>query len=153
MFSFQRTQFWVCRSLFEDHHGHPIVSVIRQAQMNTPNAVVPADLGGDPPELQTGFTRLIVEDLDIPPPYTLSHTETQGLGKGLFGGETKSKGRRWKHTAIAKFLLIRCKDPVDKTVSPSINNSTHSLDLYEICTKTINHFNLLNGVHLLMVSK
>ena len=117
--------------------------------MDAYDPVCPAYLQGPTVKPEARLAAGMVKDLYVPPPDSFAHAQANGLGKGLFSGEAKSKGRRWEHTAIAKFLLIRGKDPVDKTVSPSINNFIHSLDLYEICAKTINHFNLLNEVHKL----
>jgi len=68
-------------------------------------------------KLQTGFAKVIVEHLDIPPLNTVTQPGTKRFDKRLLGGKALSKITGWLSMADQHLLLLRAEYTLGKALA------------------------------------
>jgi hypothetical protein len=63
----------------QDDHSHPVVSIVRKAQVKSCDVFSLADGRRTPGKPQAGSAAGKMKDLDIPPSDALPHARTDGL--------------------------------------------------------------------------
>jgi len=89
---------------------------------------------------QTWFARRVVKDFYIPPSYPFPHTETQGLGKGLFSAKPEGKSRVGRRPVVTDPGFFYRKYPLDKPVAPLADYFFNSSNADKVYAGSIDHF-------------
>jgi hypothetical protein len=123
----------------EYHDSHSVAAFIGKAQVKTGDMFFTADFQRPALKSQSRPTTRIVEDLDVPPPDPFAHSQTNGFRESFLGCESERKRGGWVGSLETEIGFLLSEHPFYKTISPPLEHSLQTLDIYKINADAVDH--------------